>query len=433
MGERFLRVVAVLRLLHTSDWHFGKEWETIHADRRHERARFADALVTLVRERAVDLVIVAGDVYHTAAPPNDARADLFDALTRLTEARPGLTTIVIAGNHDSPAWIDAPRAFARGAGVHFVGTPPLLHAGGNPDDLIVPVRDGSGAVAAYVCAVPFLRPGDLERPAETEPAGAGVRRYYDRVRATAAARRDREAPGAALVAVGHLTAVGADDETLTSTSERTLYGGVDAVPADIFAPFAYTALGHLHRAQRVGGHEHVRYSGAPMPMALDEADYPHQVVYVELDGDRAVTIEPVRLPRTVDIVSIGRPGAPVALEAALAAVNVDFPAAADAPARDTWPLARVYVRLPGPDPTARERIQDAARERALRVADIQFTLPGNGRADAAAELEPAAVLGDPVKLFTEWLDKRGDDGDRDALVALFAEITADALRAGDDR
>ena len=117
--------------------------------------------------------------------------------------------------------------------------------------LVVPLRNRAGEREALCLAVPFLRQGDYPAASEGEPDSyvAGIGRMYQRLYAYADARRN---PGEAIVALGHLHATGAelsDDDR----SERAIMGGLESVSADTFdAGIAYTALGHIHKAQRIG-------------------------------------------------------------------------------------------------------------------------------------------------------------------------------------
>ena len=135
--------------------------------------------------------------------------------------------------------------------------------------------------------------------------------------------------GAALIVTGHCYLAGA---SLSDLSERKILGGnLHALPHDLYPDdVAYVALGHLHRAQAVAGRETVRYSGSPLPLAVDEEAYPHQVVCLELEGAEVRSLTPLRVPRAVAILRLPEGGAPGTLEQVLAAVQQLPPAAAPA-------------------------------------------------------------------------------------------------------
>jgi exonuclease SbcD len=143
---------------------------------------------------------------------------------------------------------------------------------GSISTILTPVAGGRGLVAA----VPFLRPVDIVgEPAEP------LTSIYGEVIAAARARRR---PDQALIVTGHLYVAGADTQYLSE--RRVAIGGQEAAPLRLFPDdIDYVALGHIHRAQRVG-RASIRYAGAPLPLSLDEADYKNQIVAIEFAGGR---------------------------------------------------------------------------------------------------------------------------------------------------
>ena len=121
-----------------------------------------------------------------------------------------------------------------------------------------------------------------------------------------------------ILAIGHLQATGSEIAE-KDYSERTVIGGLECVSPEAFSEqIAYTALGHIHKAQRVSGRENVRYAGSPIPMSFAEKHYHHGVVMVTFDGGCAVDIERLECPKLIPLVSVpnGDPALPeVVLEA----------------------------------------------------------------------------------------------------------------------
>src|SRR5581483_8351744 len=235
-----------MRLVHTSDWHLG---HTLRGEvtREYEHAAFLSWLVdTCVRE-AADALVITGDVFDTATPPASAERMWFEFLTAVRRARPALDVIAIAGNHDSPARLGAASSVLRELGVHVIGSLPRKGDGTlDADRLLIPIAGGRGLVAA----VPFLRPIDL--PVEGDALSA----VYGEVMAAARARRQ---PEQALIVTGHLYVAGADAAYLSE--RRVSIGGQESAPLRLFPDdIDYVALGHIHRAQRVG-RDTIRYAG----------------------------------------------------------------------------------------------------------------------------------------------------------------------------
>ncbi|AWW40824.1 exonuclease SbcD [Streptomyces sp. AS58] len=265
-----------MRLLHTSDWHLGRSFHRVGM--LGAQAEFIGHLVTTVRERDVDAVLVAGDVYDRAVPPL-AAVELFDdALHRLADL--GVPTVMISGNHDSARRLGVGAGLIGRAGIHLRTEP---SACGTP----VLLRDASGDVAVY--GLPYLEPAlvkdefALDKPGHEAVLAAAM----DRVRADLATR----APGTRSVVLAHAFVTGGE----ASDSERDItVGGVASVPAGVFDGVDYVALGHLHGCQTLT--DRVRYSGSPLAYSFSEAEHRKSMWLVDLDADGAVTAERVDCP-----------------------------------------------------------------------------------------------------------------------------------------
>jgi exonuclease SbcD len=402
-----------MRLLHTSDWHLGHQLHEFPRD--YEHSAFLDWLLSSLDAEAIDALVVAGDVFDTANPPASAQTAFFDFLARARRARPDLDVVIVGGNHDSASRLDAPAALLRAMGVHVVGGLARREDGAlDLDRLVVPLRDASGHVAAFVAAVPFLRPADLPPSEAEDRLIEGVRRVYAEVLDAA---RSRRRPGQAIVATGHCYMAGG---ALSELSERKVLGGNQhALPAAIFPEdVAYVALGHLHLAQCVGGRETVRYSGSPIPLSLTEAGYPHQVRIVEIEGE-AATSRAVPIPRAVDVLRI-----PDAGHAPLADVLLrlrSLPAAGPTP-RERLPWLEVHVSLPRPEPALRRQIEEAVDRRAARLVRIAVHATGDGA--ALADVHAGADLRElrPEDVFLRRWHQEYAEPPSAEILAAFAEL-----------
>ncbi|MBI5368542.1 MAG: exonuclease SbcCD subunit D C-terminal domain-containing protein [Planctomycetes bacterium] len=384
-----------MRLIHTSDWHLGHVLHEIPRDREH--ARFLAWLLEALDAEQADALLVAGDLFDAANPPADALRAFFGFVAAARRRRPRLDLVVIAGNHDSPARLDAPDAVLAALGVRVVGALPRARDGRlDADRLLVPLHDAAGAPAALVAAVPYLRPADLPPPSGAaeglDALVEGARALYADLLTTARARRR---PGQALLAMGHCYMTGT---RLSELSERKiLIGNEHPLPVDLFPDdVAYVALGHLHLAQQVGGRAHVRYSGAPLPLALDEARYPHQVLVVELDGERLAGVRELRVPRALDIRRIPESGDGLPLDAALAAIAA-LPARDDRPEAER-PLLEVRVLLDRPEPGLKARLEAGLADRLPRLVKVTPCYAPRRADDAAAPAPATGPLG-PEELF----------------------------------
>ncbi|MDQ2697065.1 MAG: exonuclease SbcCD subunit D C-terminal domain-containing protein [Pseudomonadota bacterium] len=379
-----------MRIIHTADWHLGHELHGI--DRNFEHRRFLDWLLETLAAREADALIVCGDVFDSANPPAVAQLLLYRFLADLRARLPRVQTVIIAGNHDSPARLEAPRALLKLIDCHVVGTLPRINGGLDLERLLIPLRDRDERIAAWCAAVPFLRPADLPPVAaddDHDPLIEGVRRLYGQV---AAAARARRRPRQALVATGHCYMTGT---RLSELSERKILGGNQhALPADLFADdIGYTALGHLHLAQAVGNRAGVRYSGSPLPLSLTERRYPHQIVQIDLHGDDHVDVEAIPAPRTVEVLRLPEAGSATLAE--LLPQLQGLRADPGKPARQ-WPFLEVAVRLERPEPGLRRQLDEALEGRPVRLLKITTDYAGDN-----APLADALPAGDLKELDPE--------------------------------
>lgn len=343
-----------MRVLHTADWHLG---QTLHdVDRHFEQEAFLCWLADVLLQEKVDVLLVCGDIFDSANPSAHAQALLYHFLALVARQCPHLQVILVAGNHDSAARLEAPAPLLAGLSVRVVGAlPPFPWTPAQAAHFIIPLRSASGRTA-YCVALPFLRPNDLPTP-----DAAGVAAVYQQAVAFANLQRQ---PGDLLWLTGHLYLSGC---AVSELSERRIFlGGAQAVACQDLPVADYIALGHLHRAQTVGGQAHIRYSGAPLPLAFGECNYAHQVVLVSWD-EQGRTVTPVNVPLPVAWQRIGVPVAQNLSDTLkqLAAL----PLATESTAA-TFPYLEVQVRLQEPVPDLRAQIQAALQNKAVRLVKI---------------------------------------------------------------
>ena len=284
-----------MRLLHTSDWHLGRQFHG--ASLLQEQAAAMDRIVALATEAEVDAVLIAGDLYDRAIPPAEAVQLFNDTLARLSRA--GAAGVAIAGNHDSHVRVSIYDPLLSAFGVTIRGD---VRRAAEP--VLVTPRRGGAPVAIY--PLPYLEPSvdgpllaALGEAAHDEAAGTPARLSHQEVtrRALERIHHDRESrPQHRSVLVAHTFVAGGE----TSESERELtVGNVDRVNVETFAGFDYVALGHLHGSQQLDG-PRVAYSGTPLPYSFSEQHHSKSVRIVELDAGGAAAVEIVPL-------GVGRP------------------------------------------------------------------------------------------------------------------------------
>ncbi|TAL41424.1 MAG: exonuclease subunit SbcD, partial [Salinibacterium sp.] len=253
-----------MRILHTSDWHIGRNFHgyaTLDAVRA-----VLGGIPQIVREKNVDVVIVAGDVYDQSNPGADAVSVLQDVLVAILDA--GAKLFLTSGNHDSAMRLGFAGPFTRAIGLHLVTDSADV---GSP----IEIADEHGPVDFY--GIPYLQP-ELVRHLPWVPSAVRSQREVidaamDLVRDSVISRKsDRRRS----IVVAHTFVAGAESES--SDSERAITknplsaGGIDAVPVNIFDGVDYVALGHIHGRAKLA--EHIRYSGAALHYSFKEANKP---------------------------------------------------------------------------------------------------------------------------------------------------------------
>ncbi|EXF24484.1 exonuclease SbcD [Nesterenkonia sp. AN1] len=279
-----------MRWLHTSDFHLGRGFHGHSL--RTEQEQMLETVCAAVTEHQVDVVLIAGDVYDRALPPEWAVAALEETLQRLTES--GTQVIITPGNHDSAQRLGFGRALMRGSGVHIRSS---LSDSWSP----VEVREPDGG-RTLVYGIPYLEPQlfapslGLDRGHHTGVTAEVIERIWADVArrrqaageptASEVSEHTTEKPGVSpgaelkVVLMAHLfAAAGAASDSERNigvdaaagdqpTHHQDSIGGLSVVPLELFNGFDYVALGHLHGRQRLS--ETVRYSGSPLRLSFSE-------------------------------------------------------------------------------------------------------------------------------------------------------------------
>lgn len=282
-----------MKLLHTSDWHLGR---LLYGKKRYsEFAAFLTWLVEIIRTERIDVLIVAGDVFDTTTPSNQAQ-ELYYSFLRAVGNTTCRHIIITAGNHDSPSFLTAPSALLRCLNIYVIGA-----ATHQLSDELLTLTDAQGSPLCIVCAVPYLRDRDLRHAEAGETLEdkelkllQGIQTHYAQLADLALTIQAQLAQPVPIIATGHLFTSGA--QTTEGDGVRELYvGSLGHIPASAFPPcFDYVALGHLHVPQIVGGNDTRRYSGSPLAMGFGEARQTKSVCVVEWGAETPqVTLIPV--------------------------------------------------------------------------------------------------------------------------------------------
>jgi len=380
-----------VRFLHTGDWHVGKTMRGL--SRAEEHRAVLREIAAMAAEEELDAVLVAGDLFDTAAPTAESEQIVYQALLAL--AGTGAHVVVVSGNHDNERRLQAVAPLLE------LGQVTVAASFRRPDDGgVVEIRSRDGRQRAQVALLPFLSQRWVVRADElmTTAADEQAQAYGERMRHLIGALTVGFTPDTVNLVVAHLFALGG----LLGGGEREAQTIFDyGVSATAFPPTAqYVALGHLHRSQVIAGPCPIRYAGSPLQLDFGETNDRKSVMILEAHPRRPVEAQERLLTsgrrlRTLD-------GSLDDVLAQAGATGDDY--------------LRVRLRE-----VPRVGLAEEVREGLPHCVDVQVVRP-----DADATAHPTASAADraglgPTALFRQYLvETRG--GVDEALLALFGEL-----------
>lgn len=383
-----------MKILHTADWHIGQLFHEY--DRTYEHQQFLNWLLETIASKQIDVLLISGDVFDLSNPSAASVRMFYRFLNQAMNANPDLQIVITAGNHDSAARLESPKPLLESSKIHIIGIVEKKEDGSiDYEKLLIPLKDKDGSIKAWCLAVPFLRMGDYPIITETEnPYAAGVAAFYAELYNCACEKKESSHP---TICMGHLHAQQTDMADVDKSVERAIMGGVECIGVSAFhEDICYVALGHIHKAQRIGGKEHIRYSGSPIPMSFSELNYKHQVIVFDLEEQGINKLESIEVPVSVPLKRVP------SVHSNLAEV---INALGQLPVNDTdlqtAPYLEVRVLLDGPEPGLRHKIESALSNKHIRLAKIDVKYPAANTTgsqailvaeDSLRELQPKDVL-----------------------------------------
>lgn len=287
------KCAGAYRILHTADWHLGKQ--LMDQERHADHQRFLEHFLSVVKEHSVDAVVIAGDIFDGVNPPAKSEELYYSTLATLHSL--GIAAVIVSGNHDSPTMLKSAATIIGKLGHHIITDVPITEDGYAPHIVLLP---NSESPRIAIAAVPYMREGDLRKVELNEEINLvrdKVRTGWRDLYSTAANAITTLAPNIPAIATGHLTVTGG--ETNKDTEREIRIGGVGDVDLTAFPDrFGYVALGHLHRPQcfprgaENGGH--IRYSGSPIALGFSEGS--HQKAFQMIDVEPNGTLKFGSLP-----------------------------------------------------------------------------------------------------------------------------------------
>jgi exonuclease SbcD len=401
-----------MRIFISADWHLGKRLH--QEDLSEDMELFFAFLLEKIREEETDYLLIAGDIFDQHNPAHEATRQYYRFLSKLNAT--GCKAIIIAGNHDSPSFLDTPSSLLSNFGVTVVAQFPGLD---KINQIFIPVEDKRGKNKAIVAAIPFLQDRFIRQVGEGESSKTidekiqeGMRNIF---RHTGEALR-RDHPGLTHIGMAHLHAQGMQ----VSEAERDIQiGNVLGITADALNQFDYLGLGHIHTGQTVL-EGRIHYASSPISLGFSENNYAHKIIRLELE-DGQITQSFIPIPKTRSLYQVK--GSLVEVEQKLNSLRCKYqlPVLLDIAIEETTYKPAVMEAIAAWRETLPARNIRLIQQRVTYLDRINNSRKSALQAERVHDLQPEVV-------FSSLIKEREDDAEKTAIMELFQSILSDLTR-----
>lgn len=376
-----------MRIVHTSDWHLGVSLE--QASREEEHQRFLHWLLQYLNDHKVDVLLHGGDVFHTSQPAARSQQLYYQFLARCATETSLQRIVIVGGNHDSAARLNAPRMVLEMLRVYVLG-------GMADEDLgwehyLCPIKNAEGEVGLVIAAMPYVHETHLgvrstgRNPDEIREDLVQLFSFQYRSMADAA---QRMYPNVPIIATGHLTCYPERKYDQPDSGQNLPYHtplhmieALGSLPPTIFDKrFSYVALGHIHEKMEIE-EANAWYPGTPVPTDIVEARTPRYILQIDVDSYGDTVVSPIEVPRWRPICEFI--GTPSEVLAKIEALHWD----AELP-----PYLYVDFHVPAPQYDGLQRIDDILkkyeprhRPRVVRLKETLLVSPSLGKSNSTEE------------------------------------------------
>lgn len=395
-----------MNIIHTADWHLGQKFYDY--DRKAEHLIFLEWLANTIKENNIQALLIAGDIFDNPNPSADSQQMYYRFLKEITSQNANLQIVIIAGNHDSAARLEAPNPLLQEMNIIVRGVI-KKDAEGEIDfnDLIVPLNK-NGEIAALCLAVPYLRQGDYP---PSDSYSTGVRAMYQKIYEQIKNNIIKTYKDLPIIAMGHLQATGSEISD-NDRSERTIIGGLEAVSPDSFSKETlYTALGHLHKAQKVSGRDNIRYAGSPLPISFSEKHYKKGVNLISFETDRSFFENDLDVRNSNLVITrleFEPPAKLISLTKLPAPLNKILEEIDLLPAGEITqfsPYLEIKVAIEQPEPALRHTIEEALKDKAVKLTRIEAVIKQHETEQSTITFEQLKTIS-PLEIAQDLFGKK---------------------------
>ena len=273
-----------MKVLHTADWHIGQIFHNYSREEEHKF--FFDQLKSIIIKEKPDVLVVSGDIFHTATPTIVSQRLYYNFIVELSRLDSDLQIVITSGNHDSPSRLEAPRPLWEAFNVTVVGMldyQTVTDSDGlnfDPNKVEIPITR-KGDIIGWVVAVPYMNAGNYPAIKDSDSVSKRIANFYQKLLAHLK-NRPEYSENQSIVAAGHLAVGNAD----IRGHSADIIGKLETLDIKDFKKVKgvdYWAFGHIHYPQAIKGIDNMRYAGSPFPISFNE-NYDHSVVSVNIEN-----------------------------------------------------------------------------------------------------------------------------------------------------
>ena len=282
-----------MKILHTSDWHIGKQLHKY--DLGDDMNYFFEWLVNYMKTENIDVLLVSGDIFDQANPSQAAYKQYYDLLKQLINL--DCKIILTGGNHDSAAVLNAPKELLKAFDISVIGGSTEATS-----EMFVEVEKNGEKIV--VAAVPFLKDRDIRKSVagetyatKIEQIKMGLQTYFSNINS----HYKENHPNQFFILMAHLYVQGSQ----LSDSERDIQIGNQAgIEPLIFEGIPhYVALGHIHKPQVISRTNNIHYCGSPVPLSFSEKEDCKQINVISIQNNKIENVEIIPIPKHRNLIT----------------------------------------------------------------------------------------------------------------------------------
>ncbi len=399
-----------MKVLITADWHIGKKLH--NEDLVDDMQLFFDWLLNKIEQESIKYLLVAGDIFDHNNPSNEATKTYYSFLRRLTTLK--CKAIIIAGNHDSPSFIDVPKELLSVFDIQVIGAFPGID---KVEQIFIPLLNEQKEQIAVVAAIPFLQDRFIRQVGEGEGAKEISKKIKEGMKLIFSSIGEKLKglyPNIPKIAIAHLSAQG----TKVSEAEREIQiGNQEGIPSEDLDCFDYLGLGHIHTGESVIPGR-VQYASSPISLGFTENTYKHKVIQLEILNN-SIKESFIEIPKNRSLYQVA--GTMEEVEQKIKLLQNKYSLQA---------LLDIKIEEKTFNPTVSDRLEALNTELAItnkmKIVNTRVLFTDKTSQRISATYDPQELNNlNPIKVLQDLILSREDEEEKKILLERFSAIYAD--------